>query len=274
MATPRVILTKKQLETEQGEALLKLLKGITKDGALDDAELAQLQEWLDANESTEGLPCLPFLREIIEDVIEDGVVTPEERRDVVAAILRVMPVDDRTVASRRVKREDDKQRALEREARILNQPATIPQLNYLEALQVEIPEGLTKIEASELIDAALNSEQSVSNRQMMVLRFWNKTEIAKHGRSAVSEWMDEWYAEDSDRLEAWDLWKQKNGDSGAQGDPTKVPLGAGYEYLKLLDSDPYEIDAPTEPPLSGVKVIVILLIIVVAVVIVGRAISP
>lgn len=105
-------------------------------------------------------------------------------------------------------------------------PATEAQLRYLEDLGVNFKFGITKREASKLIDEALNSSLSVSNRQMMVLRFFGKVDLAKKGRHAVSEWLDEWYSEDPSRKTAWDYWKEKNGDVGKQVDPTWVPIDA------------------------------------------------
>lgn len=118
----------------------------------------------------------------------------------------------------------------------IKNPATAAQLKYLRALGIQGGDNLTKGEASDMIDSAVNSSRSVSNRQMMVLRFWNKIAVAKQGRNRVSEWMDDWYTDDPDRKAAWELWKEDNDDHGRQDSPEKVPLGIGYKYLKRVKS--------------------------------------
>ena len=92
---------------------------------------------------------------------------------------------------------------------------------------------MTKGQASDLITAKLDT-RDVSNRQMMVLRFWDQVKLVSLGRLEVSEWIDEWYSQDHRHLAAWEQWKRDHDDSGGQGDPSVVPIGAGFGYLKRL----------------------------------------
>lgn len=111
---------------------------------------------------------------------------------------------------------------------------TEAQLRYLRVLGKQVPPETSKREASRIIEAAVKSGASVSNRQMMVLRFWNKLELRERGKPGVIEWMDNWYMEDPDRRAAWELWKEENRDRGRQDSSDKVPVGAGYHYLKRV----------------------------------------
>jgi hypothetical protein len=87
-----------------------------------------------------------------------------------------------------------------------------------------------------MIDALLASRPTV--RQRMVLRFWNRLDLLKAGVDGVSAWLDEWYAEDPDRSEAWALWKREVGDQGQRTSDLvdRVPLGGGDTYVALVKS--------------------------------------
>lgn len=72
----------------------------------------------------------------------------------------------------------------------------------------------------------------------MVLRFWNRTDLLNAGVEGISNWMDQWYEEDPDRLVSWELWKKDAGDNGSRSpsEVPAVPLGAGFDYLKRVKS--------------------------------------
>ena len=85
--------------TESGIAaeLLVLLEDVAADGVITDAEIRQLQLWLNANRDS-GLPSIIFLHETIEQILEDGKVSNSERRALHQAIERVLPKELREVA--------------------------------------------------------------------------------------------------------------------------------------------------------------------------------
>lgn len=229
----------------------------------------------EAKAANGDLPCVTVLREIVERALADGQVTDDERREIVKIMLRILPAEDRDKIQPQVsavetaeleaareeltkaKEEAEKARIAEGVARKLLQaeeaqrrreeranqpprwhfdPATEPQLRYLRALGASFDEQkITKGEASELIDAILNSPDGISNRQMMILRFWDKVDLADHGKNFVSEWMDRWYAEDPDHIAAWEWWKESNGDWGCKdADPALVTIGCGTRWLRMV----------------------------------------
>lgn len=114
------------------------------------------------------------------------------------------------------------------------QMASESQRRLIRDLGGTIEPGSTWEEAESTIRGLRGLPASVTNRQWMVLRFWDKQEIAKQGRTGVSEWMTGWYAEDPDRRTAWEIWKLENRDDGGQGDPRRVPVGIGPQYLERI----------------------------------------
>ena len=130
-----------------------------------------------------------------------------------------------------------------------NQPATPDQLRYLEALGGSTKLDLTKDSAARLIDG-LKYTAPASNRQIMVLRFWNREDLIVSGRLAISRWMDDFYQKDRDHLRAWENFKKETGDDGSQADPNSVGVGAGMEYLQSLKQT---LIKPNIPVPSDVK---------------------
>ena len=68
----------------KGEAieLMKLegmFRGFLSDGSLDDKEVYQLQLWLEANRALSGHFLFDEIYKLVEDVLEDGIITSEER---------------------------------------------------------------------------------------------------------------------------------------------------------------------------------------------------
>jgi len=223
-----VTLTKKALDTSEGQALLELLERTMSDGRLTDQEIKLLESWLANNVSNTTLPGIHFLREEVAGVVVDGAVSDGERNLLQKAILRVLPLTERERAKAKIADAN----AEEREARIVEaNNATIKQRDYIRDLGGFCPDNATKQEASDIIDRLLASAPTV--RQRMVLRFWNRLDLMTAGVDGVSSWMDQWYAEDRDRIKAWELWKSQSSDNGGRSitNLEAVPLGAGFDYL-------------------------------------------
>lgn len=104
----RTSLTKTQLQTGAGLELLSICQSITADGRVADEEIEALNHWIRAN-SEHDLPAIRFLSITITRVLEDGIITPEERLSVAKAIEAVLPPDERKYASalrRQIDQED------------------------------------------------------------------------------------------------------------------------------------------------------------------------
>jgi hypothetical protein len=237
-------MTKAQADSPAGQEFIQMALDLAGDGELTPKELLRLRDWLKTR--PEPIPAFHHIRVLLDDAWEDGVITDAERSLLHRQIERVTPRDVREkLIAAREEAERERMQALyeqslreeeEREIKKrLEYPASDAQLHYLAALGVEVPDDISKDEASTLIDDALSSNKSITPRQWMVLRFWNRIPPPAHwGRRAVSEWMDEWYAENPDRLAAWELFKEETGDFGNARDPERVPIGIGEQYLNRV----------------------------------------
>lgn len=98
----RTSLTKSQLNSSIGLELLSICQSVTSDGKLADEEIQALHRWI-SNNTSHDLPAIRFLSATLERVLEDGVITPEERETVAKAIEAVLPPEERkyTAALRR-----------------------------------------------------------------------------------------------------------------------------------------------------------------------------
>jgi len=231
----RLTLTKAQLSADAGRGLLDIVCRITADGRVSGEEVGELRAWLkQARTDFADVPPIAALRDVVENALADGTLTNEERSEIVEILLRILPADERRKAKARVDgaKPSDTQVIPRIWPKSGRSPATEGQRGFMRTLRIDFDEHtITKAEAIALIDRKLNSSRDVSNRQMMVLRFWDKVALANRGKRWVSTWMDRWYEDDPRRIAAWERWKAENGDRGLQSDPTVVPIGAGYQIL-------------------------------------------
>ena len=82
--------------------LLVLLEDITSDGVVSAQEAKSLAAWL-ATTDTAGIAGIVYLRGILDHVLSDGSVTPEEQKAIYDAIEKVLPVELRREARERRK---------------------------------------------------------------------------------------------------------------------------------------------------------------------------
>jgi hypothetical protein len=94
----RVSLTKAQLRTELGAELLSLCQSTTADGRLATEEIEGLREWL-TEAGAADLPAVSYLKEIVERILADGHITPEEYKELHKAVETVLPAELRKQAS-------------------------------------------------------------------------------------------------------------------------------------------------------------------------------
>jgi hypothetical protein len=134
-------------------------------------------------------------------------------------------------------------------------PATEKQTEFIRALVLELGGNpplkfdLTKAEAQIGIEELLkrrhalqSNQQDPTPRQLMTLRFWNRSDLTRKSKWDIEQWMEEFYAEDPQRKAAWEMFKNEIGDDGTFSNPEIVPIGAGEQYLlrvreEMLRSD-------------------------------------
>jgi hypothetical protein len=219
----RVTLTRTQLQMPEIEEFVVLLVNIAADGVLEYEELHKLTEWLNGHVHLD-VPAVKFMVDLMLGVCEDEKITEEETFQIQLGIERVLPKEYRT------------QIAETRKKVYYDQPATVNQLNYIESLTRRRPVGISKRQASEMLDALLVEDEGppASNRQIMFLRFWNRLDLADKSCREVSTWMDYFIEADYGRWLAWEKFKEEIGDDGSQRDPSFVPIDAGDKYLRKV----------------------------------------
>ena len=230
---PRVTLTKAELETPQGQGLVSLIERIGADGEITLQELCELLSMVEKNGPFGDLASAVFLRGVIHDIIADGEIDVFEAERLRKGLARVLPAQIRD----RFEEAMPQDPASERPTWYYDQ-ATERQWDFLRKLGHRGTDMLNKGEASELISSLLESrnpatpsdETLPTPRQMMVIRFWARKELATASRSQVSDFLDSWYSGNPLRKTAWELWKAEQ--SKVITDPNEVPEGIGPEWLK------------------------------------------
>jgi hypothetical protein len=261
----RVSLTPSQCASGKGQELLVLLSEITREGLVSKDGVRRLNIWLDENSGSE-IPAINFLSNI---PVRLGELTTSKAFEVHFAIERVLPKAIRE----RVKEKRQEawlhsplkpkateaqlnyirdlggkpppginiaeaslliEQLLEHSSPALEQNATEKQLQYISELGGSPPIGLTKSNASKLIEELKDGGNTPTPRQIMILRFWNRMDLANRSRGEIVNWLESFYAQDSRRKSAWQLYKLQNKDDGTQRDPSWVKIGEGENCLRDL----------------------------------------
>ena len=129
-----------------------------------------------------------------------------------------------------------RQEASELIDRLTQFTASEKQLDYIRSLGGTPPTGISKSEASTLIEQLQNEQDGPTLRQLMVLRFWNRMDLENSSKHEIAAWLEHFYKENPLRKIAWEWFKLEQGDSGSQSDPSWVPLGIGETYLGKASS--------------------------------------
>jgi hypothetical protein len=216
----RITLTKTQLEILEVHEFVELLVKIAADGVIEYEELELLTDWLN-NHSESQVLAIRFMFDLMIAICADGKITDEEIFEVQLAIERILPKEfrDRIVAKRKTV--------------YYSQPASENQLDLIEKFQRKRPVGLTRAEASEVIDGLFQNPPA-SNRQIMFLRFCNRMDLSHLSKREIVDWMDEFINQNPLVWKAWNLFKKESSDDGEQNDPSFVPIGAGEKYLQKI----------------------------------------
>ena len=93
----RLSLTKSQTQAGAGAELLALCESVTDNGSISDAQVRDLKRWLLEHRSAD-LPSVEFLATVVEQIVTDSPVTPEQCMTVYKAIEAVLPSEARKAA--------------------------------------------------------------------------------------------------------------------------------------------------------------------------------
>ena len=117
----RVSLSKADLESSVGMELMSMCQSVTADGSLDNREIAELAKWVERNQHS-TIPAVGFLRPIVQEIIRDRKVTPDERAELYKLIEKILPPELRLIAKMRKKEAVSRVKAAERAEREANTP--------------------------------------------------------------------------------------------------------------------------------------------------------
>ncbi|HWB21110.1 MAG TPA: hypothetical protein VG711_12470, partial [Phycisphaerales bacterium] len=184
----RITMTVAECETPTGKRLLNLILDICHDGELSIEEIDSLYQLLRYDDS--GIPAVAWLRAFVREAILDGSISDADGYRLKKAFMRVVPKEVRGVIATHLEQigapaadpEDE-------EPRWCSDRATAKQIDYIIALGGSVQSSLTKGQASILIDQLLE-RRPVTLRQLMVLRFFNRLDLAGRTREEVSQWID------------------------------------------------------------------------------------
>ncbi len=144
--------------TEEGKVLFDVMIQVCEDGRIDDDEVLALKEWLDSSEYPEDIAAFRFLHKLLDDVLQDNVISEDERFELQSAILRILPKNyrDEAEAKTATAREEYWEQRLEQDR--VKPPATEPQQKFIRELGGDASRPMAKREASSYIDELLASQ--------------------------------------------------------------------------------------------------------------------
>ena len=213
--------------TRVGELLISALVRISADGKLSNSDITALSGWLNKASSLSDIPGLHFLREEVDAVLEDGIISEPERRLLIKSILKVLPAKARELASHQFAV------AEKQAANSAMQKATPKQAECIKQLGGVFNPGFTQLQADQEIDQLYQSHPT--QRQLMILRFWDRTSLEDKSVEVVAKWLDAWYEEDYHRRIAWTKWHKQNPHCAVDD----VPRGIGISVLREVKSSQF-----------------------------------
>ncbi len=224
----RVTLTKAELQTATGKEFIEFAAEIGSDGAIDINEISLLLSAVEPGGRFSGLSGAGFLRDTISDILKDGRIEQYEIEMLRRAIGRLFPKQLRDGSAFYSKQSIDASRP--KCPSWHDDAASDKQIDLMIKLGIPFHPGISKGGASALISAHLEAKDSrPSDRQIMILRFFNRLDLMEKSRAEVADWMDVWYAEEPRRRDAWEMYKADCGEDIT--DPDSVEIGIGLAYL-------------------------------------------
>lgn len=231
-------MTNAEADSDRGKKLLNLIFDVCHDGALQIDEVARLHAFL--VEPPVSFAAIGYLRAITRQIVADDRIDDLEAYELKQAFARITPKNMRDVIlthlesiglplsgdrfSEKTRRDDGGWRT---------HPATRAQVEYIANLGGKTAGGITKGEASELIEQLLE-HRPPTPRQQMILRFFDRLDLSRTSKSEVSVWIDAMFADEtSQECKAWERFKRDTNHDPHDLDIEVVPIGA---YLKYKQS--------------------------------------
>lgn len=227
-------MTNREAESKVGYALTNMILDMCHDGELTIEEVETLHLFL--RKSGDLFAAIPYLRAITREIVADGSVSPAEAYRLKKGMERVVQKEVRKVVSTHLEAigtpvwgDEDYEPAWTKHE------ATTKQIDLILNLGGQITQGLTKGEASKQIDFLLE-RRPPTPRQTMLLRFFDRVDLARHTKEHVSLWIDELFIRQPEMERAWHRFKVETNHDPYERDANTVPVGAFRQYLKQRGS--------------------------------------
>jgi hypothetical protein len=224
----RITLTKKQADSTLGKKLLGIIFDVCHDGEIETSEIKRLHDFLLANPS--DIPSAVLLRAQTREMLGDGRIDPIDEYNLKLYFVRIVPKELRGIIETHLE-DMGVPASIEEEPKWHRDPATAKQIDYIIGLGGTVRNSMTKGQASEMIDGLLECRPP-SPRQMMLLRFYNRLDLADQTKDEVSAFIDELFFIDIRYELAWDRFKRETGQDRFEMDPSTVPIGAVSHYMR------------------------------------------
>jgi hypothetical protein len=220
----RITLTKAECESPTGKRLIDLIFSMCHDGCLNISEVDELHIFLRNNSSP--IAAIPYLRAITREAVADGAINDAEGYALKLAFERAIPKEARGIVSTHL--QNIGLPAVDEYGETpawTEHEATHKQIAYIVDLGGTITPGMSKGEASELIEQLLE-RRPPTPRQTMLLRFFDRLDLMQSTKDDVSLWIDQLYASDERLERAWERFKRETNHDPFEQDATIVPVGA------------------------------------------------
>lgn len=231
----RYVLSATEARSPIGERVIMQILAIAVDQDITLDEVRFLARMLD--KIPDDVEPLHHLRTQLSSALEDGQLDAGEKIAIRRAMERVLPRNVRLefadkLSGFSMEYEADDVTPLWKHAAATwrKDPITARQLEYIRVLGGSAHEGMTKGDASIVIDDLL-ARRLPSRRQIMLLRFLDRMDLATLTKEEVSEAIDEIFEQEEWLARAWDRFKIEHGDHERRiNDPTLVPIGEFRRY--------------------------------------------
>lgn len=234
---PRGRMTQVQAATPAGRKLVQSILQACHDGQIEYREAEQVFACLAA--VGDSIPAAGYLRVILMESLEDGSIDEHDAYRLKQAFIDVVPREVKPVIETHLQGIG---LPAPEEASHIDQPPwwsdpmTGKQAHFIASLGGVVRGDMTKGQASLLIDQLLN-RQPPTPRQIMLLRFFNRLDLAESSRDEINGFVAELNRSDPEAMLYWDRFKAQTQQPKGCRDPLVVPIGA---YAKMKAGKSYE----------------------------------
>jgi len=233
----RVVITNSEAETERGAKLLNFIFDICHDGKVTFDEVVRLHAFL--VEPPVAFAAIGYLRAVTRQIVSDDKISDIEAYALKQSLARVTPKSMRGVILTHLEgiglplSNDERPSGRGRKASgWRSDPITPAQSEYIANLGGKITPGMTKGDASILIDYLLENRPPTP-RQQMVIRFFNRLDLLNNSKEDVSAWIDAVFGDDTSiESRAWERFKRETKHDVHSLDINIVPINAYSKYAR------------------------------------------